>query len=113
MISLTISELDTITKINDYLNSLSVNDNVTTKMIIRNFNVSPKIVHRILKYRKDTMLCSPYEFGSYKFINYNLYKKVDDSIIEKFVNLIKKKNNNISSMKQHLMNKYRINYDTA
>jgi len=111
MISLTISELDTITKINDYLNSLSVNDNVTTKLIIRKFDVSPNIAHRILKYRKDTMLCNPNEFGSNKFVNYNLYKKVDDSIIESFVNLIKKKNNNMSSVKQHVMNKYRINIE--
>tara|TARA_B110001469_G_C9428208_1_gene217831 strand:+ start:138 stop:470 length:333 start_codon:yes stop_codon:yes gene_type:complete len=108
MLSITISDLDTITKINDYLNSLEINENVTTKMLIRNFKIAPKKAHSILKYRKDTMLCNPYEFGSLRNINYNLYKKIDKSTIE---SLTKKLNNsNESRLKSKLMNKYRINY---
>jgi len=108
MLSLTISDLDTINEINDYINSLKINETVTTKMLIRTFNISPKTSHNILRNRKDTMLCNPYEFGSYKFINYNLYKKIDNSTIESLVKLLRNKNQ--SSIKQTLMNKYRINY---
>ena len=108
MLSLTITDLDTITKINDYLNLLENNENITTKMLIRNFKIAPKKAHRILKYRKDTMLCKPYEFGSLRNINYNLYKKTDKLTIESVAEKFKIKNE--SSLKQKLMNKYRINY---
>ena len=49
------------------------------------------------------------KYDIYKSINYNLYKKVDDSIIDSVI--IKSfKNSNKSCIKQKLMTKYRINY---
>ena len=51
-------------------------------MIIRDCRVKPKMAHKSLKEHKETMLCSPHEFGSGRFVNYNLYKKVNREFIK-------------------------------
>jgi hypothetical protein len=66
--------------LNDYAKCVAFIDNVTThvseKMLIKRCNVAPKIVKRVLRNHPNTRLCSPYEYGSNKFTNSRLYKKM-------------------------------------
>ncbi len=59
---------------------------VTTKQLIRMFKIAPKYAHYLLKTNPNTMLAKPREFSSNMSINYNLYKKVDDSAITNLCN---------------------------
>lgn len=119
-VELEISEIDDYSKCLEYINSK--NNHVTTKMIIRDCGVKPQIAHRALKQHTNTMLCSPHEFGSNKFVNYNLYKKVNRDTIKhlcetelsnKFKNFKESNKDNFikNSLPQLLYNKYRINVD--
>ena len=99
-VELEISEIDNYTKCFEYINSKQ--NHVTTKMIIRDCNVNLKTAHRALKTHTDTMLCSPHEFGSGKFVNYNLYKKVNHDTI---------KNICISEIKTKIKNFKELNKD--
>ena len=94
-----------------------VNGQITTKQLIRNFKIPPKYAHYILKTHPSTMLGKPREFSSNKYINYNLYKKVDDTQItelcEHELETLKKSKTDIklflsSGFEQHMYNKYRI-----
>ena len=66
--------------LNDYAKCVAFIDNTTThvseKMLIKRCNVAPKIVKRVLRNHPNTRLCSPYEYGSNKFTNSRLYKKM-------------------------------------
>ena len=121
-VELAISELDDYTKCLEYINSKK--HHVTTKMIIRDCGVKHKIADRALKGHDETMLCDPSEFGSNKFANYNLYKKVNrDTIKHLCEKELKNKFKNfkdfkelkdtyiMSSLPELLYNKYRINVD--
>jgi hypothetical protein len=122
-VELAISELDDYTKCLEYINSKKLH--VTSKMIIRDCRVKPKIANRALKAHAETMLCSPHEFGSNKFVNYNLYKKVNRDTIKhlcekELKNKFKVLNKDIkenkeqyinSSLPELLYNKYRIIVD--
>jgi hypothetical protein len=79
-VELEISEISDYAKCLEYINSKQ--NHITYNMVIRNCNVKPKIAHRALNDHKETMLCEPHEFGSNKFINYNLYKKVGNETIK-------------------------------
>ena len=119
-VELEISEIDDYSKCVEYINSKK--NHVTTNMIIRDCSVKPKIANKAIKKHTDTMLCDPHEFGSNKFINYNLYKKVNSDNIKnickkefsnKFKNFKEKNKDNFikNSLPQLLYNKYRINVD--
>ena len=121
-VELAISELDDYTKCLEYINSKK--HHVTTKMIIRDCGVKHKIADRALKGHDETMLCDPSEFGSNKFANYNLYKKVTrDTINHLCEKELKNKFKNfkdfkelkdtyiMSSLPELLYTKYRINVD--
>ena len=79
-IELEITEISDYYKCLEYINSKK--NHITYKMVMRNCNVKPKIAHRALNDHKETMLCEPSDFGSNKFINYNLYKKVSNETIK-------------------------------
>jgi hypothetical protein len=122
-VELQISELDDYTKCIEYINSKNDNQHITTKMIIKNCHVQPKIANRVLRQHSDTMLCSPHEFGSAKYVNYNLYKKVNTETIKRLCNSeIKNKIKNVkeinkdnfikNSLSELLYNKYRININS-
>ena len=119
-IELEISEIDDYAKCVEYINSKNNNQHITTKMIIRQCNVKPKTAHRALRQHSDTMLCNPHEYGSGKYVNYNLYKKVNTETIKILCNSeIKNKLKNDkelnkdnfikNSLPELLYNKYRIN----
>ena len=79
-------------KLNEYILEKK---QVSVKMICKEFGVAPKIAHRLLKYNKNTILDTPHNYGSNKFINYNLYRTVNDdevkNIISKELETLKKK----------------------
>ena len=79
-IELEISEIDDYTKCLEYINSKQ--NHITYNMVMKNCSVKPKIARRALNNHKETMLCEPSDFGSNKFINYNLYKKVSNETIK-------------------------------
>ena len=71
----------------EYTNCINFIDNtinhISVKMLTKRCNTSPKMAKRILRNHPNTRLCSPYEFGSNKFVNYKLYKKItNNEIIE-------------------------------
>jgi hypothetical protein len=74
--------------LNDYAKCVDFIDNTTThvteKMLIKRCAVSPKIVKRVLRNHPNTRLCPPHEYGSNKFTNYRLYKKMTS---EEMINL--------------------------
>lgn len=107
-------------KIDEYINNKGT---VSVKMICKEFGVAPKIAHRLLKYNKNTILDTPYNHGSNKFINYNLYRTLKKDEVEKIVSkeleTLRKKyptkesldsfmNSNFNKL---LMNRYRISID--
>ena len=107
-------------KIDEYIKNKVT---VSVKMICKEFGVAPKIAHRLLKYNKNTMLDIPYNHGSLKFINYNLYRTLKEDelkkIISKELETIKKKyptkesldsfmNSNFNKL---MMSRYRIAVD--
>ena len=119
-VELEISELDDYSKCVEYINSKDTF--VTSKMLIRDCKVVPKLAHRILRHHEHAMLANPHDFGSNKSINRNLYKKVSvdemKSICENELKNLKKNknvsddriNNYINSgLSQLLYNKYRLN----
>lgn len=119
-VELEISELDDHSKCVEYINSKDTF--VTSKMLIRDCKVVPKLAHRVLRTHEHTMLSNPHDFGSGKYINRNLYKKVSldeiKSVCERELKNLKKNknmsdeklNNYINSGLSHLLyNKYRLN----
>lgn len=107
---------------------ISQNPYITVKMMIRKFKVTPKVAHRMLKFSDQTMLCSPYEYGSNKFKNYNLYKLVSSKELlalckSELSTLVKAKYSSISKselngyinsdFERYMMDKHRacIGYD--
>lgn len=122
-IELEISELDDYAKCVEYINSKNNNQHITTKMIIKDCNVKPKIARKVLIRHSYTMLCKPNEYGSGKYINYKLYKKVNTEAIKRLCNnelKTKLKNfkdlniNNFikNSLSELLYNKYRLNVNS-
>ena len=90
---------------------------ITTKQLVRKFQIPPKYAHHILKSHPNTMLEKPRAFSSNKYINYNLYKKVDDTMLTQLCNqeieTIKKMKTDINQFlsagfSQHMYNKYRV-----
>ena len=98
MLSLNISDHNLLSDINEYISSLSNEEHITVKMIIRKFNIKPKHAHRILKNHRSTMLAPPNEYGCYKNINYNLYKKLDNESMKQYCQLVKSKTKNFISL---------------
>ena len=109
--------------LNDYTKCVSfidsINGHVSEKMLTKRYNISPKIVKRILRNHSNTRLCPPREYGSNKFKNSRLYKKMTNKeLIElcnsELVGLLKNKivnNTNIKSyissgFAYHMRNKY-------
>jgi hypothetical protein len=121
-VELEITELNDYQKAQEYINST---DNYVTLNIIKNrVGISSKIAHRVLRLHPNTMLSKPIEFGSNKFRNEKLYKKVsNDEILyrcKEELNMMKKNkvinDNNIDSyinsgFVQYMMKKYRISLD--
>ena len=107
-VELEISEISDYNKCLEYINSKT--NHISSKMVIRNCNVKPKIAHRALNDHKETMLCEPSDFGSNKFINYNLYKKVSNETIKTIyetefkhkLNILKKTNKETTENKLKL-----------
>jgi len=79
-IELEITEISDYAKCLEYINSKQ--NHITYNMVMKNCSVKPKIARRALNNHKETMLCEPSDFGSNKFINYNLYKKVSNETIK-------------------------------
>ena len=59
---------------------------ITTKQLVRKFQIAPKYAHHILKSHPSTMLEKPRAFSSNKYISYNMYKKVDDRMLTQLCN---------------------------
>ena len=101
-IELEITEISDYAKCLEYINSKQ--NHITYNMVMKNCSVKPKIARRALNDHKETMLCEPSDFGSNKFINYNLYKKVSNETIKTIyetefkhkLNILKKTNKETS-----------------
>ena len=117
-INIEISELSAKEKASVFIDSYQMPGLITTKMLNRNFNIKPKQCHHLLKYHKDTVLETPYSFGSHKHSNYNLYKKVTDeekiNICNHEIDVLTKNKKNVKefidsgAFKTLMYNKYRL-----
>ena len=90
---------------------------ITVKQLVRKFKIAPKYAHYILKTHPNIMLAKPLEYSSLKYINYNLYKKVDNEELSKIcsneIESLKKIKKDIKSFvntgfNQHMHKKYRF-----
>ena len=115
-VTMEINDLSNKELAQQYVNDMK-SGQITTKQLIRNFKISPKYAHYILKTHPSTMLGKPREFSSNKYINYNLYEKVDDSTVIELCNheleSLKKTKPNINEFlsagfSQYMYDKYRI-----
>ena len=116
-VTLEITELSKYAKCIEYING--VVGHITLRMVIKHCNVKPKLAKYALLNHNNTMLCSPFEYGSGKYKNYNLFKKISDEDKQTFCdnersNLKKYKNLNDNYLNydfsNYLFKKYRINY---
>ena len=109
-VEIEITELNDYSKCIDYINKKS--GHITTNMLKQKCNVSSKIARCALRNHTNTMLCNPFEYGSYQNINYNLYTKLDT---DKLNTICKKEINNLRTKKynyrEYFMNKYHIKYN--
>ena len=116
-VELEITELNEYQRANVFIDSILEN-HVTLNMVKRS-GIREKVAKRVLKKHKNTIICNPLEFGSNKFHNEKLYKKVtNDELINLCNTELKymKKNkiineSNINSyinsgLSCHMMNKY-------
>ena len=79
-VTMEINDLNNKELAQQYVNDMDCG-HVTTKQLVRMFKIAPKYAHYLLKTHPNTMLAKPSEFSSNMTINYNLYKKVDDSTV--------------------------------
>jgi hypothetical protein len=116
-IELEITELNEYQRAKEYIDSIL--ENYITLNMLKCYGIREKVAKHVLKKHKNTMLCEPSEFGSNKFRNEKLYKKVtNDELINLCNTELKymKKNKNIndsnfksyinSGLSWHMMNKY-------
>ena len=105
--------------VEDYISNQ--NGHVTVNMLKKNCGIQSKHAFKVLRSNYNTMICNPLEFGSNKYTNEKLYKKVsDDDIVamcKDELNYMKKnkiiEESNVkqyiySSLTRHMMEKYRI-----
>jgi hypothetical protein len=121
-VELEITELNEYQRANNYIDSQKTY--VTLKCLKKYCGIRNKVAIRALKSNKSIMLCVPSEFGSNKFRNEKLYKKVTtDELIQLCNNELKdlKKNKIIndsniesyinSGLNFRMMDKYRASID--
>ena len=119
-IELEITELNEYQRAIEYINGQE--KHVTFNMMKKHCGIRNKVAIRALKSNQSIMLCEPSEFGSNKFRNEKLYKKVTtDELIQlckdELANL--KKNKNLkdinsyinSGLNYRMMDKYRASID--
>jgi hypothetical protein len=117
-----------ITELNEYQRAIEYIDSqktyVTLKCLKKHCGIRNKVAIRALKSNQSIMLCEPSEFGSNKFRNEKLYKKVStDELIQlckdELANLRKNRiindstyNSYINSgLNYRMMDKYRASID--
>jgi len=114
-VTLEITELSNYAKCIEYINSLD--GHVTVKMVSKHCNINPKMAKYALRNHSNTMICNPVEYGSSKYKNYNLFKKITEEEKQIFRdnergNLKQYKNlndNNLDfAISNYLFKKYRI-----
>jgi hypothetical protein len=121
-VELEITELNDYQKVHEFINGQE--KHVTFNMMKKHGGIRPKIARRVLRSHPNTMLCHPLEFGSNKFRNEKLYKKISNDEILTLCNeeLDYMKKNRIiiesnvdsyinSGLVRHMMDKYRISLD--
>ena len=106
-VTLEISELSDYDKCIEYING--VDGHITVKMVSKHCNVKAKMAKYALRVHDNTMLCRPIEYGSIKYKNYNLFKKISDEDKSTFCD------NERSKLKQYkyLNNDNGINYSIS
>lgn len=75
-VALEITELSDLAKCIEYING--VEGHITVKMVSKHCNVKAKMAKYALRNHSNTMICNPFEYGSIKYKNYNLFKKISD-----------------------------------
>lgn len=99
-VTLEITELSKYAKCIEYING--VEGHITVKMVSKQCNVNPKMAKYALRVHDNTMLCKPIHYGSRKYKNYNLFKKITDEEKQKFCDI------EVRKLKQ---TKYSTNYN--
>ena len=115
-INMEIKPLTNIENSSDYINNFK-GKYITTKMLTRKYNITPKEAHRLLKFNENTKLSNPCNFGSNKYSNKNLYEIINEKdkqyINKREIENLKKNNINIehfmkSNFNNLMMRKYHL-----